>query len=135
MINTGINRIKDWETPTPPTKFTPKKPGSSAAIAKPAGKKESHPDLDDNFAALAVADKENDHDWQVAGKSKNSNASTMRSKKSDWARVAKVPTSKAARWGEDAEESNNILEYPTATYGKGKGAFNHRLVDLEDNKN
>ncbi|PUU74389.1 Stc1 domain-domain-containing protein [Tuber borchii] len=129
----------DWETPTPPTKFTPKKPSPSAAIAKPAKNEESDPDFDDNFAALTVADKkENEHEWQVAGKSKDSNASsssTMRTKKSGWAKVAKVPTSKAARWGEDAEESN-ILEYPTATYGKNKGgAFNHRLVDLEDNRN
>jgi len=131
MINTNVNRVKDWETPTPPTKFTPKKSGPSAAIAKST--EESHSDLDDNFAALAVADKKGDeNEWQVAGKSKNSSASTMRSKKSDWARVAKVPTSKAARWGEDVEKDSSIMEYPN---GKGKGVFNHRLVDLEDNRN
>ncbi|KAG0128870.1 hypothetical protein HOY82DRAFT_565410 [Tuber indicum] len=132
----------DWENPTPPPKPTFKRPGPSAAAAKPAAKEDSHPAFD-NFAALAVTDrKENEHEWQLAGNSKNSSATarnisdssapTMRSKKSGWAKVAKVPTAKAAKWGEVAAEEN-ILEYPTPTSGKNKGAFNNRLIDLGDN--
>ncbi|RPA97140.1 hypothetical protein L873DRAFT_1771828 [Choiromyces venosus 120613-1] len=127
----------DWETPSVPAKSAPKKP--TVAVASPAAKEKSH-NLDDDFATLSFTDKkENENDWQLAGISRNtrnnsdSSASTKRSdvKKSGWAKVTKVPPSRAARWGEDAEKSN-ILEYPSAGHGKKKGAFNNRLVDLGD---
>ncbi|PWW77588.1 hypothetical protein C7212DRAFT_314700 [Tuber magnatum] len=128
----------DWETPTPPTKFTSKK--LSPSVAKPAANEESHPSLDDDFAALTVADrKENENEWHVAGNSRNSNAavrnsdssaSATRPKKSGWAKAPKIPKAKATRWGEGAEE--NILDYSTTTTdGTSKGAFNNRLIELD----
>ncbi|CUS08734.1 unnamed protein product [Tuber aestivum] len=128
----------DWETPTPPTKFTSKK--QSPPVAKPAANEKSHPSLDDDFAALAVADKkENENQWRVAGNSKISNpsrssdssASTARLGKSGWAKAPKIPKAKATRWGEDAEETN-ILDYSTTTQSTTKGSFNNRLIELDD---